>query len=729
MSFLDPIFLAGLGVAAVPIVIHLINRRKARLHRFAALEFVLRSQKRTARKWRIKQFLLLLVRTLAILAVPLALARPYVSLSGGSLTSLPGGLPASVVIVVDDSMSMTWRDGGESLLDEALAQARQVVNELGEEDNGAVVLAGAPTRAAAPELTFDRDALLAVLDTVKPGHRSTDIAGALGMAWALLETSALEAKRIVLLTDAQAAGFDLAKLPWPAGGGPQVIVRDLAEGKARANRAIVGVQASPAPEAGQFAWRFEVLVAASGGEAAVEAPVSLEVDGRVVAQGFVAPTPGDVQVKTFTAPIGGDGVRRGRVVLGPVGGEGQDGLAADDVRAFSLRVRPSLQVLVVNGDPRTIPYNDEVFYLEKALLPGAGAGSRLRPRVVQASALASVDLTGVDVVFLANVGEAPPGSAATLESWVRAGGGLIVAAGERMAGARGRWIDSLLPAPIRGVRKLGRDTGAPPVRLGPPPAGLPMFELFRGAAGEGLRAATFERYLLVAPGSDEERTTLLTFGDGAPALLERNVGEGRVMLLATTVDRDWSDLAVSTGFLPLMQEACHHVARSAARSSARTAVFGTPVHVPPPAAGAAHTADWQAPGPDTRPVALAPDALEAVDGVPLPAGALPGVHTLTFRDRVGRILSQEDVVVVAPPEESDLSPLSQEVQAVLAGVAPAGDGDGPLAGAPPPERRADLWPWSLLLLILLLLAETSLLVRRRRPLTEAAEAYMGGSSV
>lgn len=721
MNFLDPLFLAGLGVAAVPIVIHLINRRKARLHRFAALEFVLRSQKRTARKWKIKQLLLLLVRTLAILAVPLALSRPYLSLSGGSVSSLPGGLPASVVFVVDDSMSMTWDDGDGSLLERALDEVRQAVGELSEEDNAAVILAGMPARGAVPELTFDRGVLLSALDGATPSWRSTDLAGALGLAWAMLETSALDSKRVVLLTDAQAAGFDLAKLPWPAGGGPEVVIRDLSDGEVRPNRAIVAVQAAPAPEAGPFAWRFEVSVAASGGEAAIETPVSLEVDGRLVAQGFVAPAPGDVQVKTFTAPIGGDGVRRGRVFLGAPGA-GVDGLGLDDERSFSLRVRPSLQVLIVNGDPRTIPYSDEAFYLEKALLPGAGAGSRLRPRVVQTSALASMDLAGVDVVFLANVGEAPPGSASTLEAWVRKGGGLIVAAGERMAGPGGRWVDKLLPAPVRGVRKLGRDTGAPPVRLGTPPAGLPMFDLFRGTAGEGLRAATFDRYVLVSPAEDGERTTLLSYGDGAPALLERSLGEGRVMLLTSTIDRDWTDLAVSTGFLPLMQEACHHVARSAARSSSRVAVFGAGAFVPAPAS--ARNADWQGP-PEGRRVAVAGDAVDAVDGIPLPSGAAPGVHTLTFRDSAGRVVSQEDVVVVAPAQESDLTPLAPDVQAALAGIAPGGD--GPRAGAPPPERRADLWPWSLLLLVFLLLAETALLVRRRTPLTDLR--YTGGSSV
>ena len=728
MNFLDPIFLAGLGVAAVPIVIHLINRRKARLHRFAALEFVLRSQKRTARKWRIKQLLLLIVRTLAILAIPMALSRPYLSLSGATVTALPGGAPSSVVFVVDDSMSMRWDDGDGSLLDKAIAEAKSGVADLGEEDNAALVLAGSSARAVVPDLTFDRGVVLDALDDIEPGHRSTDLAGALGLAWGLLQTSSLDERRIVLITDAQRAGFDLAKLPWPVGGGPQVVVRNLAAGEVRPNRAVVGVEAEPAPEAGPFAWRFAVSVAASSevGEApvAVETSIALEVDGRVVTQGFVSPAPGEVVVKTFTAPIGGEGVRRGRVVLRG------DGLSADDVRAFSLRVRPSLRVLVVNGDPRTIPYNDEVFYLEKALLPGAGAGSRLRPRVVQTSALASMDLREVDVVFLANVGEAPPGVAALLEGWVRRGGGLIVSAGERMAGARGRWIDSLLPASSRGIRKLGRDTGAPPVRLGPPPTGLPMFDLFRGAAGEGLRAATFDRYLLVTPSISDDRTTLLTYGDGAPALMERRLGKGRVMLLTTTVDRDWSNLAVSTGFLPLMQEACHYVARSTARSSARTTSVGGAVSVPTPPG--AVTAEWEASdGTRSAPIGA---LLEGVAAVPLPSDAGPGVHTLTFKDSRGRVVHQEDVVVVAPPEESDLAPLSDDVQAALAGAIV--EGGGPLPGGAPPERRADLWPWSLLLLVFLLLAETGLLVRRRRTPSEALNLtvsgsgrYSGGSSV
>ena len=212
----------------------------------------------------------------------------------------------------------------------------------------------------------------------------------------------------------------------------------------------------------------------------------------------------------------------------------------------------------------------------------------------------------------------------------------------------------------------------------------------------------------MAPTRDDDRTTLLSFGDGAPALMQRRLGEGRVLLLTTTVDRDWSDLAVSTGFLPLMQEACHHVARSTARSNARSVLVGGPVTAPIPEG--ARSAEWRDPAGGVTPVPAS--ALEGADRVSLSVAERPGVYSVTFRDRRSHELRVEDVVAGSPTEESDLTPASPEVFAALSGPpAPADDGE---AAAPPPERRADLWPWSLLALMFLLLAETALVVRRRR---------------
>ncbi len=700
MRFLDPLLLAGLAAALLPLIIHLINRRRAVVHRFAAIDLVLRSNKRTARAFRLKQLLLLAVRTLAIAAIPFALARPYVVTEAG-VPVVPKGTPTSVVLVLDDSLSMGWSDGGDTLLERAKEEARGLLADLGEQDNAALVLAGAPPRSPVGELTFDLRAVGEAVDRAVPSVRATDLAGALTLAAGLLSGTTGKARRVVVLSDLQAAGFEPARLPPPSDDPPEVVVIDLAAEGGGANRAVTGVTAEPAPEAGSGAWRFDVTVAASGSEPASDVPLSLELGDEVVARGLVTAKTGERVTKTFTVPLPETGMRRGRVVLEA------DGLPEDDARGLSVRLRPSLQVLVVNGDPRAIPWADEVFYLERALLPAAGTGSRLRPRVLQPAALATEELSGTDVVILANVGEVPPGVPRRLESWVRAGGGLLVTAGDRLDPDHADWLASLLPGELVEVRAAGPGVGGQPLRLGPVPATDQLFGVFAGPGGEGLRAATFSRHLLVEPSLEADRRVLLAYADGSPALLERRLGRGRVLLLTTSADLDWSDLAASTGFLPLVQELCHHVARSPVRRTLREVVAGTPavLRVPEGAQAARRT------GPDGDSRDVDASAVAGRRELTLEDTWELGVHTVEYLDGEGEPLGEEDLVVTPLAAESDLTPLAPEVRAALAGH-PA---DVRSTAAASPERRADVWPWALLLLVVLLLSEATLLVRRRRP--------------
>jgi len=699
MRFLDPLLLTGLAAAALPLLIHLINRRRARRHRFAAMELVLRSNKRTARRFRLKQLLLLVVRTLAIAAVPFAMARPFAVTETGTAV-VPAGTPTSVVLVVDDSMSMRWSDGGDSLLRRAVEEAQAVVAGLSEQDNAALVLAGAPPRALVAELTYDRRALQEALAAIRPTWRRTDLAGAVTQAAGLLEASPLAAQRILLLSDLQAAGFEPTRLPEP--GSPEVVVVDLAPEGGGTNRAITDVKAERAAESGPDVWRFDVTVRASGADAGGEVPLSLMLNGASAARGFVGVEAGKPAHKVFRATLPEGGVDNGRVVL-----EG-DGLPADDERAFSVRVRPRLRVLVVNGDPRSVRYEDEVFYLEKALLPSAGGRSGLRPRIVLPAALAEVDLAAWDVVILANVGEAPEGVAARLVDWVGRGGGLLLTAGDQMAPDRVGWLDPLLPARIREIRVLTPESGREPARLAPVSGSTSLVDVFAGPGGEGLRAATFSRHLLLEPNLEPDRRTLLELSDGAPALVERRLGRGRVLLLTTSADLDWSGLAASTGFLPLLQELCFHAAGAPTRKRPPVVEVGGAALLPVPegAQGARVEA------PDGRVRTLGAPEVAGRAEVALPDTSEPGLYHVEFSGRDGQLLGERDIVLAPPSEESDLTPLPAEVRTALAG----GAADLRDQAQASPERRSNLWPWALLLLILLLLSEASLLVRRRRAL-------------
>ncbi|HEX9102877.1 MAG TPA: BatA domain-containing protein, partial [Polyangia bacterium] len=141
MSFLAPGYVLLTALFAVPIAIHLIGRSRAKVRRFAAIELLLRGDKRVARRTKIRQWLLLLLRALAIAAVPLILAKPFIEAASGDLPATAVGGAQSAVIVVDDSMSMSAERRGQPLVELARARARRIVEALGGESDAAVVLA------------------------------------------------------------------------------------------------------------------------------------------------------------------------------------------------------------------------------------------------------------------------------------------------------------------------------------------------------------------------------------------------------------------------------------------------------------------------------------------------------------------------------------------------------------------------------------------------------------
>src|SRR5690606_16700074 len=200
----------GMAAAAIPIIIHLINRRRARLRPFAAIEFLLLSDKRVARRLKLRQLLVLALRVLLLVAIPFALAKPYLAPEAAPQVAVAA--PGSVVLVVDDSMSMSARGpDGRPLLDAAVEEARRLVASGGSRTSFAIVAAGAPARLLTPALTYDRTTLERALTRLTPGPRGADMAAALREAERLLATSTEPRRQVVILSDqARHAWSDVA---------------------------------------------------------------------------------------------------------------------------------------------------------------------------------------------------------------------------------------------------------------------------------------------------------------------------------------------------------------------------------------------------------------------------------------------------------------------------------------------------------------------------------------
>jgi hypothetical protein len=256
-------------------------------------------------------------------------------------------------------------------------------------------------------------------------------------------------------------------------------------------------------------------------------------------------------------------------------------LPVDNTRYFHLPRVGASRVLVIDGDPGTTPIRSETYFLERALAPWGALRGGVLPEVGSSASLATLDPEAHRVVFLANVAEPGPYTA-QLVDFVRAGGGLVISGGENVTAQRYNGaLRDLLPSLLRKPRNLvGLDaSGGNPLVL---PGDLPIFRAFNRSGRAGQARITARRVLTFEPYSEsEEIRTLATWEGGIPALVERRVGLGRVLVWTSTLDTGWGNAPLQAAFLPLIQQLVGALGGEAQGSGARhQGLVGQQVTVP-----------------------------------------------------------------------------------------------------------------------------------------------------
>jgi hypothetical protein len=707
--------LLGLVAAVGPWLIHRIGKRRAQPVPFAAMELLLRAEREISARRRLRELLLVLLRTLVAAALPLIFARPFADVR----SDLPAATTRtqSAVIVLDDSASLrrAARAGGDPVFQLARARARALAQSLSPDSDVALVLASEGTPAPVAEPSNDRGRVLAALDAAACSARVADFGAALRRASQIL-TGAAHADRVVyVVTDLQATGWD--GVSDRTAGGPAVIVLDV--GGPWENRAIVSLTAEPAPEEGTGGVAVVAEIANFSSEPATKLGLTLRLDGADVARGFIdIPAHGRARKRfqsTLSALAGGGTAHDAEVEID------HDLFPLDDRRRARVEVSRGVRVLVVDGDPRTVRTEDETFFLEAALRAG-GAGFSLTTALPDE--LPVTELGGFAAVFLANVAKPSEDLARALQKYVEAGGGLFVSVGDRVdADAWNQRMKALLPQPL-GLRRTaaaapGRATEGetvdlrPAERLAPLDRRLPLLASFP-AKGDGLASARFFQFMLLEPVPDAPgRSVVLRYENGAPALVVSEVGRGRVMLLTTTVDREWTDLPIRPGFLPLMQEAARFLAGAPGSESISSLTVGQrrEIGLSPEDA----RVEIVKPGGQSR--WITPEARAAETRAPEGRGRRtvtftetdePGLYTVRASRADGTVAERaaESFVVNLDPAESDPARLPD---AKRPDRAPDGVGE-----AAAPRRRLELGHYLSAVVLVAVLAESLLTLRRRR---------------
>lgn len=571
LTFLQPAFLLAGLAAGVPILIHLINRHRALVHRFPALRFLLLADRRTARKFRLYQLLLLALRVLAILLLTLLLSQPR--LSGDEASAALTLPPQATVLLLDNSLSMQFRDAQETRLQRAKALAGRLLEGIAASDSAVVLpLVAAAADVEAPPLGTDPAVWRDQLRAVSASHEAVDIAAAVHRAVEILQASTASRRRLVLLTDLTVhgwEGFRLSELPRVPEDLTVHVIR-LGSPARDANALIGGVRIAEPPFIEQTLLDVTVLVRNHS-----DAPVrSLRVDllfgGETVGQQLTDLAVDEEVAVPFRVVAPEAGLHWGEVRL-----QG-DAFAEDDRFYVALQTVAPARVLVVDGEPGASLFDSETFYLLSALQPRGSLGPPLfHPKPLVWEGLEQERLSEYRVIVLCNVEALSPQVRQGLHQFVADGGGLIFFAGHQVDATR---YNTLF---------YGSDTPLLPVALGEPvqqPEESPVtlqrvdnaheaLAVFTGGAGDMLTRSRFYRYFSVA--EDEAASgadVLLSYDDGRPFLLERPLGRGRVLLFTSTADRDWTDLPTRTAYVPLVHSLVGYAAQLS-KAAQRPQVF------------------------------------------------------------------------------------------------------------------------------------------------------------
>lgn len=704
MGFLAPLMLVGVLGLAVPILIHLIGKSRARVVKFAALDFLMATKRRTARRLRLRERLLLLVRALACAIVALALAKPYTSCKRSGPQVTRG--PQAVVLVVDDSFASGYVIEGKTWIKRAGDEARRILTQLGPEAEVAIVKASEGADQPS-ELTRDHLRLRDQLIALEPSSRPADTTRALARAAQLLAASSHVRKTVYLMSLLAKTGIRPDDPPWGKEG-PALVTLDLRQPK-MPNLAVTAFRVDSDQSAGSRGVAFDAEVG-NFSDAPAKVELSLTVGDHVVARGNLEVGAGEKKTKRFLATLP-QGVRSTDAMVS-LGG---DALPADNRRWVRATLRDEVRVLLVDGDPRTVRHDDELFFVEAALRPGDREDSGTTVRTIAAEELsaldaakgkATLDLNEFDVIVLANVAALPAERVAALAAWVKAGGGILVAPGDRVdPAAYDKTMLPLLPQSLSdpidttmGASPEDRDARA--LHLVKWEADHPIFAPFPKDAPE-LSSAKFFKISLLGPTTNTaDRKVLARFTNGAAALVEASIGAGRTLLFTSTLDRDWNDLPMQAGFLPLLQQATRHLARKHAIAIDPEHLVGSSVVLP--------TGDLkrlEVRGPDSLGAVYEGDKITGRSLVRFGRTDRPGAYRVNGTDQTNNTHEREELDFVV-----NLDPLGSNLDPAPPTALPA---SGTGAGSEPVDdtRRIELWHALAAAVLLLLLAEGVLVQR------------------
>lgn len=471
LSFFAGAFaLAGAVAAAGPVVIHLLNRRRYRVVHWAAMDFLREAMQRNRKILHLRDLLLLALRTLCVLLFGLAMARPYFSRTPGEIDP---DQPVHAVLVMDNSLSMSYAKLDGTLLDEARAKAGEFVQRLPAGSRITVL----PLCGSAEDYSLDpyrtKEDALRALSRIEPVDRSASAAHAADLALqACRRATDVPAKRVVFIGDQQAINWPSGSLAAQFAQLPEMQIVQIERSELE-NAWISDFKLQDGVADVESTAQFLATVHYDGSAPRHDVQVTLTIDGTAAASQTITLEPGQTREVSFPhhfdhAPEPGQAnFVSAEVSLPP------DRMPGDDRRFLMVPVVAALPVVFVDQygedeDPRKNQYG-ETFLLRRLLAPVTTRGDFGRQLIhVRRLRIEELDrevLQDARLVVIAGVSD-PEDSVPLLRDYVQQGGQVVICAGgafDPAAWQANAWEEGggILPAPLKNtpIGQLPTETG------------------------------------------------------------------------------------------------------------------------------------------------------------------------------------------------------------------------------------------------------------------------------
>lgn len=567
LSFLNPLLFSLAALISLPIIAHLIQRRRGRDMFFPTIRFLIAAQDEYRKRIRLQNRHLLYLRAGSFVLLTFALTQPVIRVAKTQLASASSR--TSAVILLDTSYSMDANDNGVVRMDRAKQMARDALRVFREGDQVALITLSKRGNEVLVPLTPISGLLEERLESVQAGPFSCDIAGGLMQAENLLKDAGDDLKEIFLISDMQLVAAQNIQE-----GSPSKIpinLHVLSVGPPNApNTAVVDLTSNPA-------------VVAEGGNTVLRALIKhfgADPQKRVLTQLVSGPSqtdkrnvdlnPNVPEAVVFSKSYTSSGLQTEKAVVE------SDILAIDNERYLVVPVAKRSEALVLDGRPGATDGRGASFFVVKALEAcGLGSAKRgtaafdLRTQSVPGD-VPPMDFRRFPLVIICDVKGFTTEAARALVSYVEGGGGVLLFFGPNTepGNINRTLVPKLLPYPLVGMKKLPGQNRDVSYFFRTVDFQSPVFELFSDLQNGDITLARYTNYQVIRAEESQPDTraadqddsgfarasVLAAFDSKDPAVISVELGRGRALFCASSPDKVWTDLPLKSLFVPVIGE-------------------------------------------------------------------------------------------------------------------------------------------------------------------------------